>query len=136
VSFENNTYTINYDSTIYTTFDELNAYYTADNWVAIRSSVILLVVSTLLNVATIFFYAKQPINTANSTGGAPTSAAEQSVERRLLIFSVLNFLCQLLMALWWVSDLEILYTISRIIKSKKNIYCIHIFGLFIFISVL
>jgi hypothetical protein len=101
VMFDNTTFVINYNDAIYTTYEELNALYTADNFVAIRSSVILLVVCTLLNVATLFFYAKGP----NSSGGMGTqmSAEEQSVERRLLMLSVLNFMCQLLMALWWVS---------------------------------
>jgi hypothetical protein len=98
--YDNGTFNIQYDSDIYTTYTELNALYTADNYVAIRSSVILLLVSTLLNVATIYFYAR-----GHGSGGMAStmSAEEESVERRLLIFSLLNFMCQLLMALWWVS---------------------------------
>jgi hypothetical protein len=65
VMFDNGTFNINYNDGIYTTYTELNAFYTADNFVAIRSSVILLVVCTLLNVATIFFYARGPKNIIN-----------------------------------------------------------------------
>jgi hypothetical protein len=98
--FDNDTFNIQYDSGIYTTYTELNALYTVDNYVAIRSSIILLLVCTLLNVATIYFYAR-----GHDSGGMASmmSAEEESVERRLLIFSILNFMCQLLMALWWVS---------------------------------
>ena len=107
--FDNTTYSLNCDGDYYennykvleynSQYDVLNAFYTADNYVFIRSSVILLVVATSLNIVTIFLYSRKQGNTT-------MSEEERNVERRLLIFTVLNFLCQLLMVLWWVSEIH------------------------------
>jgi hypothetical protein len=127
VYFDNITYGVYYDEEYYkkeykvlgyeSDYKVLNAYYTADNFVFMRSSVILLVVSTSLNIITIFLYSRKHLKNG---GGNSMTEEEKSVEKRLLIFTVLNFLCQLLVVSWWVSENLTINQNSKLKACVKN----------------